>query len=362
MLNIGQANNMLSSCIEWHMNSFANTNSVVNDTIGTMTAMVLNSSHAPLKLTQLPIPTPGPHDVLIKVSACGVCRTDLHIQDGELPLHQLPLIPGHEIVGTIVDAGTALHGFNPGTRIGVPWLGGSCGECRYCLHGTENLCHEAKFTGYDKNGGYAEYALADARYCTELPHGYDDEHVAPLLCAGLIGYRAYAMLSHVDTIGLYGFGAAAHIIVQIAQFQGKHVYAFTRPDDTQAQDFARSLGAVWAGRSDMKPPVELDAAIIFAPVGSLVPQALGATRRGGTVICAGIHMSDIPSFPYKLLWQERTLRSVANLTRRDAAAFFQVARQFDIKTSPVSFPLTKANEALQALRKGNINGAAVLVP
>jgi propanol-preferring alcohol dehydrogenase len=327
-----------------------------------MTAMVLHAPGTPLVETRLPLPEPGPNDVLLKVHACGVCRTDLHIADGELPPHRQPLVLGHQIVGTVVDRGSAASGFAPGHRVGVPWLAGSCCACRYCLQQRENLCDSALFTGYDRNGGYAEYATADARYCCALPGRYDDLHAAPLLCAGLIGYRAYRMIGTAQTLGLYGFGAAAHIIAQVARHQGKQVYAFTRPGDIPAQEFARSLGAVWAGGSDQEPPVLLDAAIIFASDGSLVPRALASTVKGANVVCAGIHMSDIPSFPYALLWGERSIKSVANLTREDSASFFLVAEECEIKTSPVPFALTQANEALAALRSGSFTGAAVLLP
>lgn len=329
---------------------------------GTMHAMLLDRPHLPLRLARVPIPFPSDYDIVIRVAACGVCRTDLHIVDGELAPHKPALIPGHEVVGTVVASGELAAQFALGERVGVPWLGGSCGHCEFCGTQRENLCDHPVFTGYDRDGGYAEYALADARYCFQLPARYDDAHVAPLLCAGLIGYRAYAMTGSARRLGLYGFGAAAHIIAQVARRQGREVYAFTRPGDVRAQAFARSLGAVWAGDSDAPPPVLLDAAIIFAPSGALVPQALGATRKGAIVVCAGIHMSDIPSFPYSLLWGERVLCSVANLTRADGMAFFDIAERLEIKTAPVTFALQDANEALAALREGRIEGAAVLVP
>lgn len=325
----------------------------------TMRAMLLDAPHQPLRLDRIALPVPSDHEVLLHVSACGVCRTDLHIADGELPPHRSPLVMGHEIVGVVV---RGAGGLSPGDRVGVPWLGGSCGHCGFCDSAHENLCDEARFTGYDRDGGYAEYAVADARYCFRLPDKYDDLHAAPLLCAGLIGYRAYAMAGDAERVGIYGFGAAAHIIAQVARQQGKQVYAFTRPGDTRSQEFARSLGAVWAGDSGTIPPVALDAAIIFAPLGALLPQALAATRKGATVVCAGIHMSDIPSFAYSLLWGERTVRSVANLTRADGEAFFALAAGLDIRTSPIVFPLEQANEALAALRAGTFEGAAVLTP
>lgn len=328
----------------------------------TMLAMLLDAPGMPLRAARVPLPIPGPHDILIKVSACGVCRTDLHIVDGELVAPHLPLVPGHEIVGTVVDRGSQAAGFAVGERAGVPWLGGSCQHCGFCLSERENLCDTPLFTGYGRDGGYAEFVAADARYCLHLPDRYDDIHAAPLLCAGLIGYRAYAMTGNAQRLGLYGFGAAAHIVAQLARHQGKQVFAFTRPGDARSQAFALSLGAAWAGGSDDAPPLALDAAIIFAPEGALVPRALAATRKGATVVCAGIHMRDIPAFPYALLWGERVLRSVANLTRADGHAFFALAAQADIRTVPVVFPLTQANEALDALRHGQFDGAAVLVP
>lgn len=329
---------------------------------GSMRAMLLDKPNTPLRLARVHIPFPAENEVLIRIKACGVCRTDLHIADGELPPHKTPLIMGHEVVGEVVERGAQACRFSVGDRVGVPWLGGSCRHCGYCDEHRENLCDNALFTGYDRDGGYAEYAVADARYCFLLPERYDDLHVAPLLCAGLIGYRAYAMTGEARRVGLYGFGGAAHIIAQVAQQQGKDIYAFTRPGDVRSQAFARSLGAVWAGGSDESPPEPLDAAIIFAPLGALVPQALFATRKGATVVCAGIHMSDIPRFPYSLLWGERTLRSVANLTRADGEAFFALARDIGIRTAPVAFPLEQANQALAALRAGEFDGAAVLVP
>lgn len=329
-----------------------------------MLAMQLSAPHHRLAAVERPLPTPSSREVLLEVKACGVCRTDLHIVDGELPLLHQPLVPGHEIVGTIVSTGEDAQRFATGQRIGVPWLGGSCGHCRYCADGRENLCERAIFTGYHRDGGYAEYAVADERYCFALPGHYDDLHAAPLLCAGLIGYRAYAMADTRpgDCIGLYGFGAAAHIVAQAAIAQDRRVYAFTRPGDDRSQQFARELGAEWAGDSATEPPVQLDAALLFAPVGALIPLALRSVRKGGVVICAGIHMSDIPSFAYSLLWGERVVRSVANLTRADGEAFFELAAQYPIRTHVTSFPLDAANEALDALRSGAFDGAAVLLP
>lgn len=327
-----------------------------------MRAMVLDQPRTALRLAHVPIPVPGAEELLIRVLACGVCRTDLHIADGELPPHKRPLIMGHEVVGTVVATGDHVKRFAIGDRVGVPWLGGSCRHCAFCVTQRENLCDTPLFTGYDRNGGYAEYATADARYCFALPSRYDDIHAAPLLCAGLIGYRAYAMTGDARRLGVYGFGAAAHIIAQVACKQGKEVYAFTRPGDTRSQKFARSLGAAWAGDSTEQPPEALDAAIIFAPLGALVPAALAATRKGATVVCAGIHMSDIPSFPYALLWGERTVRSVANLTRADGNAFFSLAAEIEIQTKPITYALEDANRALAELRAGQFDGAAVLLP
>jgi propanol-preferring alcohol dehydrogenase len=305
---------------------------------------------------------PGVGEVLIRVRACGVCRTDLHVVDGELPHPRLPLIPGHEIVGTVEAVGPNVERIRPGERVGVPWLGWTCGECGYCRNGQENLCARARFTGYQIDGGYAEYAVAHEHYCFAIPPAFGDEQAAPLLCAGLIGYRALRFASDGRRLGLYGFGAAAHIAIQVARHRGQEVYAFTKPGDAAGQAFARNLGAVWAGGSDAAPPDELDAAIIFAPVGALVPAALAATGKGGTVVCAGIHMSDIPAFPYRLLWEERKLCSVANLTRRDGEEFMAIAAQIPVRTTTVAFPLAEANEALSALRDGRIKGAAVLIP
>lgn len=327
-----------------------------------MRAMVLNAPRQPLRLVEhLPIPLPKANQLLLKVRTCGICRTDLHILDGELPHPKLPLIMGHQIVGTVVEIGHQVVGFTLGQRVGVPWLGQTCQHCRYCLSGQENLCDQAEFTGYSLDGGYADYVVADAQFCFSLPDAYPDLQVAPLLCAGLIGYRAYRMAGSAEKIGFYGFGAAAHILTQVAHHQGRMVYAFTRPGDRTGQDFARRLGAVWAGGSDEWPPELLDAAIIFAPVGALVPTALKAVDKGGKVVCAGIHMSEIPAFSYGLLWQERSICSVANLTRQDGEDFLAVAAQIPIKTEVTSFPLVQANQALMALRQGEFKGAAVLV-
>ncbi len=327
-----------------------------------MRAMVLEQPRQPLQLKEVPVPGAGPGQLLIRVSACGICRTDLHVVDGELTEPALPLIPGHQIVGRVEALGAGVEGFDPGQRVGVPWLGGSCGHCRYCLHQQENLCDAARYTGYQINGGFAEYTVADARYCFSLPAAYDDLQAAPLLCAGLIGYRAYRLVESCDMIGLYGFGAAAHILIQVARHRDQQVYAFTRAGDTQAQAFARELGAAWAGDSLQNAPVELDGAIIFAPAGELVPAALRAVRKGGRVVCAGIHMSDIPSFPYEILWGEREICSVANLTRRDGDEFLPLAAQVPVHTTVHRYPLERANEALEDLREGRFTGAAVLVP
>jgi alcohol dehydrogenase, propanol-preferring len=305
---------------------------------------------------------PGPGQIAVTVLACGVCRTDLHVVDGDLSNPAIPIIPGHEIVGRVERVGPGVTGFAPGDRVGIPWLGYSCGECEYCRTNRENLCRNARYTGYQIDGGYAEQAVADARFCFHLPPGYDDEHAAPLLCAGLIGYRAYRMAGDAMRLGIYGFGAAAHIIAQVAVQQGREVYAFVTPGDSTAADFARTVGASWAGWSTDAPPAPLEAAIIFAPVGPLVPEALSRTRPGGVVVCAGIHMSDIPSFPYKLLWEERVVRSVANLTRADAREFLALAADTPIKTTVQRYPLREANVALDDLRSGRLTGAAVLVP
>ncbi|MCX2726286.1 zinc-dependent alcohol dehydrogenase family protein [Thermomicrobium sp. 4228-Ro] len=325
-----------------------------------MRAMVLERPRQPLVLRDLPVPEPGAGQVLLRVRACGVCRTDLHIVDGELPDPKLPLVLGHQIVGEVVRAGAGATRFAPGQRVGVPWLGWTCGNCRYCRSGRENLCDRARFTGYTLDGGYAEYAVADERYCFPIPEGYPDVQAAPLLCAGLIGYRALRFAGPAQRIGFYGFGAAAHILTQVAVWQGRQVYAFTRPGDTEGQAFARRLGAVWAGGSDELPPEPLEAALIFAPVGALVPQALRALEKGGSVVCAGIHMSDIPSFPYGLLWEERVIRSVANLTRRDGEEFLSLAPQVPVRTEVQVYRLEDANRALDDVRAGRVRGAAVL--
>ena len=322
--------------------------------------MLLEEAGRPLRPAEREIPVPGPREVLLRVRACGVCRTDLHICDGDLDRPALPLVLGHEIVGEVARIGEEVSGLIVGQRLGVPWLGATCGRCRFCRDGAENLCDRPSFTGYDRDGGYADYTLADPRFCLPLPDEFDDAEAAPLLCAGLIGYRAYRMGGEAERLGLYGFGAAAHILAQIARHDGREVYAFTRPGDGESQEFARSLGAIWAGGSDEAPPVELDTAILFAPVGALVPAALGAVRKGGTVVCAGIHMSDIPSFPYELLWGERVVRSVANLTRQDGVELLRVASKVPVRTSVRTFPLERANEALAALRHGELQGAAVL--
>jgi len=328
-----------------------------------MRAMLLDHPHSPLRAGTPPHRAPGPGEVLMRVAACGVCRTDLHIVDGDLPELRSPVIPGHEIVGIVAEVGAGVERFRHGDRVGVPWLGWTCGECRYCTSGRENLCAAARFTGYHIDGGYADHATADARYCFPLPSGYGDAEAAPLLCAGLIGYRSLVSAGDdARRLGIYGFGAAAHIVAQIARWQGREVYAFTRPGDDAAQAFARSLGAVWAGDSAQPPPEPLDAAILFAPVGALVPAALRAVAPGGTVVCAGIHMSEIPAFPYEILWGERTVRSVANLTRRDGEEFLALAPRVPVRTHVETFALEEANEALARLRAGRINGAAVLVP
>ena len=310
----------------------------------------------------IPTPTPGPTQVLVKVLACGVCRTDVHVVDGELPDPKIQVVPGHEIVGQVEQVGSGVEAFVPGDRVGIAWLGQSCGSCEFCSSNRENLCGQARYTGYQIDGGYAEYAAADARFCFSLPPSYDDLHAAPLLCAGLIGYRAYRMAGAGRRMGIYGFGAAAHIIAQVALHEGREIYAFVRMGDDQAIRFARQLGVTWAGRSNEAPPVALDSALIFAPVGALVPEALSRTMPGGVVVCAGIHMSDIPSFPYRLLWEERTIRSVANLTRADARDFLAVAAVVPIQTHVRTYSLMEANTALADLRSGNVSGAAVLVP
>jgi propanol-preferring alcohol dehydrogenase len=325
-----------------------------------MRAMLLDSAPGTLRLAMLPDPKPGRGQLLVRVHTCGVCRTDLHVVDGELPHAKTPIIPGHEIVGTVAQLGVGVTEFHVGDRIGVPWLGFTCGECRYCLSGRENLCDRARFTGYTIDGGYAEHAIADARYCFALPASYSDVEAAPLLCAGLIGYRALRMAGDARRLGLYGFGAAAHVIAQVARYEGREVFAFTRAGDARAQAFARELGAMWAGGSDERAPEELDAAILFAPAGALVPAALRNVAKGGSVVCAGIHMSDIPSFPYDILWGERRVCSVANLTRADGQEFLELAPKVRVRTHVVPFALERANEALLALREGQLEGAAVL--
>jgi propanol-preferring alcohol dehydrogenase len=328
-----------------------------------MKAMILEQPGELLKLVQQPDPQPGPGQLQIRVSACGVCRTDLHVVDGDLTEAKLPIIPGHEIVGTVSALGDGVDGFRLGDRIGIPWLGHSCGSCSYCESGAENLCDDPGFTGYQIDGGYADMTVADARFCFALPDEYDDAECAPLLCAGLIGYRSLLMAGDDSMrLGIYGFGAAAHIVAQVATYQQREIYAFTSPGDAAAQTFALEMGALWAGDSDTAPPRELDAAIIFAPVGALVPAALRAVRKGGIVVCGGIHMSDIPSFPYDILWGERVLRSVANLTRQDAIDFLALAPRVPVRTRIEEFPLEQANAALHALRSGQLTGAAVLRP
>ncbi len=327
-----------------------------------MHAMVLTAPGAPLQFQQREDPTPGAGTVRVKIGACGVCRTDLHVVDGELPGIRYPIVPGHEVVGRVDALGPGVSKLKIGERVGVPWLGYTCGECSYCRSGQENLCDRPLFTGYTRDGGFATHLVADARYCFQLGEAGEDVAVAPLLCAGLIGWRSLVMAGEAKHLGIFGFGAAGHIIAQVARWQGRSVYAFTRGGDVEAQRLAKSLGAEWAGGSDEQPPIQLDAAIIYAPVGSLVPLALRAVRKGGRVVCAGIHMSDIPSFPYDILWEERQLVSVANLTRSDGTEFFEVAAQADIKTHTTAFPLQQTNEVLTKLRSGEITGAAVLQP
>jgi alcohol dehydrogenase, propanol-preferring len=327
-----------------------------------MKAMVLEKPGTPLRQLELPTPAPSAGQVLVKVAACGVCRTDLHVVDGDLKEPKLPVIPGHEIVGHIHALGTGVTRFAIGERVGIPWLGRTCGTCRYCRSGRENLCDAPGFTGYTIDGGYADYAAAEADYCFPIPGTEPDADVAPWLCAGLIGHRSLRMAGAAEAIGIYGFGAAAHLVAQVARHEGRRVYAFTRAGDRQAQEFALALGCVWAGGSDERPPAELDAAIVFAPVGSLVPAALGAVRKGGTVVLGGIHMSDIPAFPYAVIWGERAVRSVANLTRKDAAEFLQLAPTIPVRSHTVPMPLAEANLALDRLRAGALTGAAVLIP
>ena len=324
-------------------------------------AMVLSRARSPLQLENVAVPGPGPGQVRIRIRACAVCRTDLHVVDGDLTRPKLPLIPGHEIVGLIDAIGPGVSGLALGQRVGVPWLGWTCGECEFCLAGRENLCERACFTGYDMDGGYADFTIADARFCLPLPEHFEDVAAAPLLCAGLIGYRSLAMTGEARRIGFYGFGAAAHILTQVAVWQGREVFAFTKPDDHEGQRFARSLGATWAGGSNQATPVPLDAAILFAPAGELVPVALRAVRRGGTVVCGGIHMTDIPSMPYELIWGERVLRSVANLTRNDGIAFLALAPRVPVRTTIQPYRLEDANNALDDLRAGRVEGAAVLI-
>ncbi len=329
-----------------------------------MRAMVLTAQRKPLQLADMTDPVPGPGQVLLRVHVCGVCRTDLHVVDGDLQEPNLPLVPGHQIVGRVIEVGAGVEGFAAGDRVGVPWLGSSCGQCKFCRTERENLCDEAKYTGYQIHGGFAEKCVASARFCFPIPNDYPDTQAAPLLCAGLIGYRSYQMAiagpGEVTNLGLYGFGAAAHILIQVARFHGREVYAFTKAGDSRGQEFARRLGATWAGPAAAKAPVPLDAAIIFAPAGELVPAALRAIDKGGVVVCAGIHMSDIPSFPYADLWEERILRSVANLTRRDGEEFLALAPQVPVKTEVHPYPLEEANEALDDLRAGRFEGAAVI--
>jgi propanol-preferring alcohol dehydrogenase len=327
-----------------------------------MRAMVLDQPLRPLRPAELDAPSPGPGEALLAVRACGLCRTDLHVVDGELPHPKLPLVPGHQVVAEVLGLGTGAAGVTVGQRVGVPWLGWTCGECRYCLAGRENLCVRAQFTGYDRDGGYAERCVADARFCLPIPDSYADVDAAPLLCAGLIGNRALRATGDATLLGIYGFGAAAHIVVQVARFEGRRVFAFTRAHDHAAQQFALGLGAEWAGDALGPAPEELDAAIIFAPAGELVPAALRAVARGGTVVCAGIHMSDIPSFPYEILWGERMIRSVANLTRQDGLEFLSLAPRVPIRTEVELHPLAEANTALDRLRRGVVRGAAVLQP
>ena len=327
-----------------------------------MRAMVLRAPNTPLVPEERPVPAPGDGEIRLRILACGVCRTDLHVVDGELPKPRLPIVPGHEIVGTVDAIGVDVAGFALGQRVGVPWLGHTCGCCAYCAEGRENLCDDPLFTGYTRDGGYATHAIADASYCFALPEHGDPAEQAPLLCAGLIGWRSLKMAGQARSIGIYGFGAAAHIVAQVARAQGRRIFAFVRPGDDAARDFAVSLGAVWAGGSDEAPPEHLDAAIIFAPVGALVPRALGAVRKGGTVVCGGIHMSDIPAFPYAKLWEERKIVSVANLTRQDAREFLTLADTADIAMHVQRYALADANRAMDDLRQGRLQGAAVLVP
>jgi len=327
-----------------------------------MRAMVLERAGEPLRIAELAIPEPAAGEVRLAIHACAICRTDLHIVDGELTEPKLPLVPGHQIVGTIEALGAGVTGLAPGQRVGVPWLGGTCGRCEFCRRGEENLCDHPVFTGYTRDGGFAEHAVADARFCFPIPGGFTDAAAAPLLCGGLIGYRALRMAGDVERVGFYGFGSAAHLLAQIVVHQGRRLFAFTRPGDEEGRRFALALGAEWAGGSDQAPPEPLDAALLFAPVGGLVPVALRAVRKGGTVVCAGIHMSDIPTFPYEILWGERVVRSVANLTRRDGEEFLPLAAAVPLRPTVTTCPLEQANEVLAALRAGTIEGSAVLVP
>ena len=323
--------------------------------------MLFEKTHQPLRMAEVPIPKPGVGQVLVRVRACAVCRTDLHVVDGELSKPKLPLIPGHEIVGIVEEKGTGVDRFKIGDRVGIPWLGWTCGICSYCVGGHENLCDQARFTGYTIDGGYAEYTVADQRFCFAIPDSYGDAEAAPLLCAGLIGYRSLVKAGNGKRLGIYGFGAAAHIVAQVARYQKRDIYGFTRPGDEEAKKFALALGAVWAGGSNELPPLQLDAAILFAPVGELVPQALRSLAKGGIVVCGGIHISDIPSFPYEILWEERSICSVANLTRRDGEEFLALAPKVPVRTKVQTFPLEEANVALNQLRSGKVQGAAVLV-
>jgi alcohol dehydrogenase, propanol-preferring len=327
-----------------------------------MRAMVLEGAGLALVAGEIERPVPGPGQILIRVEACAVCRTDLHVVDGELAEPKLPLVLGHEIVGTVAGVGAGVTRFALGDRVGIPWLGWTCGQCRFCRSGRENLCDRARFTGYTIDGGYAEFTVADVRYCFPVPPGYDSAHAAPLLCAGLIGYRALMAAGDAERLGIYGFGAAAHLVAQVARRQGRRVFAFTRPGDDKSQRFARELGVEWAAGSDQRPPESLDAALIFAPVGALIPAALAATDKGGTVVCAGIHMSPVPSFSYDLLWGERRIRSVANLTRADGEAFFEIAAGAPLEVAVETMPLSAANDALKRVRSGRVQGAAVLIP
>ena len=326
-----------------------------------MKAMILEAVRTPLRPATPPDPAPGPGQILLRVRACGICRTDLHVVEGELPAPKLPLVPGHQIVGTVAAVGPGATRFAVGRRIGVPWLGSTCGKCEFCRSGRENLCDHARYTGYQIDGGFAEMTVADERFCFPVPEGYPDLQATPLLCAGLIGYRSLRMAGDARRLGFYGFGAAAHILVQVARYQGRRVYAFSKPGDTESQEFARGLGAVWAGGADELPPEPLDAAIIFAPAGALVPAALRAVAKGGTVVCAGIHMSDIPSFPYSILWEERVIRSVANLTRQDGEEFLALAPKVPVRTVVHPYPLERASDALADLKAGRFTGAGVLV-